>query len=68
MKDLIEALTIFQKYRDVPYPTHCEHDVLHVVCVHERLMNPEDAARLKKLSFCWEPDSDSWISMRFGSC
>ena len=31
MDDLITALTIFRKYSDTKYPTHCEHDTLYVL-------------------------------------
>lgn len=42
MKDLIEALTIFQKYKDVDYPTHCEHDVLYIMAVGRDEVSAED--------------------------
>lgn len=65
MKDLIEALTIFSKYTDAAYPTHCEHDELWVV-VDPVLVSSEDRARLAELSFL--PIDDAFHSFRFGSC
>jgi hypothetical protein len=47
---LIEALTIFTKYTDKEYVTHCEHDVLHVF-VDPNTVTPEDKDRLKVLGF-----------------
>jgi len=68
MKGLIEALTIFLKYGDVKYPTHCEHDVLMIVG-YGRDVSVEDAKRLEELGFSWSDDRDheGWISFRYGS-
>jgi hypothetical protein len=65
MRDLIEALTILQKYQVGDYPTHCEHDVLMVQASRE--VSPEDEKRLGELSFRWSDEYESWISYRFGS-
>jgi len=68
MKDLIEALTIFQKYKDVDYPTHCEHDALYIMEVGRDEVSAADAKRLEKLGFIWsEEDDGAWISFKFGS-
>ncbi len=68
MKDLIEALTIFAKYKDLHNPTHCEHDVLYIMGVTKDEISQEDAARLKELGFIWsESDGGCWKSFRFGS-
>jgi hypothetical protein len=68
MKDLIEALNIFLKYKDVKWPTHCEHDVLHIMEVTKEEVVAEDAARLEQLGFLWSVgDGGGWISFRFGS-
>ena len=68
MKDLIEALTIFQKYKDVRNPTHCEHDVLTIMAVGRDEVSAKDAKRLEKLGFIWsEEDDGAWISFKFGS-
>lgn len=68
MNDLIKALQIFAKYSDTRWPTHCEHDVLHVA-VNPKLVSEEDKEALEELSF--SPDSenpDGFCSYRFGSC
>lgn len=71
MKDLIEALTIFAKYTDAEFPTHCEHDVL-TVCVDPALVTAVDKARLEELGFHagkeGSDQEDSFYSFRFGSC
>lgn len=71
MKDLIEALTILAKYMDAEnkWPTHCEHDVLHVCGVNNEEVTDEDLKRLDELGFF--PDEDwegGFMSYRFGSC
>lgn len=70
MKDLIEALTIFLKYRDVDYPTHCEHDVLYIMDITEEEVSEEDKKRLDELGFHFSRHSErgpSWISFKYGS-
>lgn len=67
MKDLIEALTIFPKYSDTRWPTHCEHDVLSIVGITKKEMSKEDRDRVKKLGFNWNSDEEVWQSFRFGS-
>lgn len=68
MKDLIEALTIFAKYRDLRNPTHCSHDQLTVVGVGLLEVTAKDQERLNQLGFFWTEESDGyWISFRFGS-
>lgn len=66
MKDLIEALVIFLKYGDKHFPTHCEHDMLHVA-IDPELVSEEDMKRLKELSFTPD-DWNGFSSSRFGSC
>jgi len=66
MQDLIEALTIFAKYTDAHYPTHCEHDELQVA-VNPSDVSEEDLKRLEELSFIPD-DYDTFMSRRFGSC
>lgn len=65
MKDLIEALTIFAKYKNNENPTHCEHDVLYVVGITKEEVSEEDRARLDVLGFFYS--NDGWKSYRFGS-
>lgn len=81
---LIEALTIFRKYSNPEWPTHCEHDVLYVQSVLPSKMSAEDLKRLDELSF-FHPaldaleenikdyeeedyEHESWYSFSFGSC
>ncbi len=68
MKKLIEALTIFLKYRDEVYPTHCEHDVLCVVGIAEDAISEEDQKKLDELGgWFWNTEYDCWASYEFGS-
>lgn len=66
MDDLIKALTIFRKYTDAKYPTHCEHDVLYVM-VRPSEVSDEDKAELKELGFNPDEDLCNFQSFRFGS-
>jgi hypothetical protein len=66
MDQLIEALTIFRKYKNVARPTHCEHDVLYIMAVTEEEVSPEDQKRLEELGFFWSRE-ECWQSFRFGS-
>lgn len=70
MKDLIEALTILQKYMDPEnrWPTHCEHDVLYV-CGLIDPVSREDEKRLEQLGFTPSDEhKGTYKSFRFGSC
>ncbi len=67
MKNLIEALTIFSKYQNLDYPTHCEHDVLYIMGITEEEVSPEDKAKLEELGFLWEEDDEVWFSYLYGS-
>ena len=76
MDDLIEALTIFRKYKNERNPTNCSHDELAIMAVGFAEVSEEDKARLDKLGFFWsgddgdgnEEDEDGhWMSLRFGS-
>jgi len=69
LSDLIEALTIFQKYENPKYPTHCEHDEL-IMCgdYHPDKMSADDVKRLDELGFFWSDSEDGYFkSFRFGS-
>jgi len=71
MNDLIEALTILAKYANAEdkWPTHCEHDVLHVHCgIYHTAVSKEDQDKLNTLGFFWSEESECFISYRFGSC
>ena len=63
---LIEAFTIFKKYGDPKWPTHCEHDEL-TVCIDPSKVSEEDKARLDILGFKTSGEGDHFISFRFGS-
>lgn len=68
MDQLIEALTIFRKYKNVRHPTHCEHDVLMIMAVTQDEVSDEDQKRLDELGFHWsDADDGCWASYRFGS-
>jgi hypothetical protein len=67
MDKLIEALEIFKKYKNLPYPTHCEHDVLYVVGIYKDEVSDSDLARLDELHFFFSEDEDAFISFHFGS-
>ena len=65
MSDLIEALQIFLKYSNPDYPTHCEHDCLHICGIDPEEISTKDLKRLDDLGFY--KDGDGFISSRFGS-
>ncbi|MDD5008563.1 MAG: hypothetical protein PHC68_09245 [Syntrophorhabdaceae bacterium] len=72
MKDLIEALQIFLKYKNETYPTHCEHDVMYIMDVTKEEVSEEDRKRLGELGFIYDEDSDEgagegWMSFKYGS-
>lgn len=67
MDKLIEALTIFKKYANNDYPTHCEHDVLYVVGIEKDDVSKEDTKKLNELGFAWDSDVDCWGSFLYGS-
>lgn len=69
MDDLIEALTIFKKYKNLKWPTHCEHDVLYIIGIDASDVSNEDTEKLEELGFIVtdEFDEPSFISFRFGS-
>lgn len=68
MQDLIEALSILNKYAPDEAATHCEHDVLLVCGVPLEVVSADDRRRLKALGFSWCQEHDTWASYRWGSC
>lgn len=68
MQKLIEALTIFLKYAQEDFPTHCEHDILMVPSIDEDAISAEDKAALDRLGFFWSDEYECWASFRYGSC
>lgn len=67
MDDLIAALLIFKKYKNVQHPTNCSHDELAIMAVSEEEVTTEDAVELDRLGFIFSKSNDCWISFRFGS-
>lgn len=67
MDKLIEALQIFKKYKNLDYPTHCEHDVLIVVGIEQFEVSEEDTKKLEELGFRWNLEYDAFASYRYGS-
>ncbi len=67
MRELIEALTIFLKYGNPDYPTHCEHDEL-TVCIEPSLVSDEDKKKLDEFGFFVDEDMDCFKSFKYGSC
>ena len=65
MKELIEALQIFNRYQRAA--THCEHDVLSVCYVSREEVSEVDRKRLEELGFFWSAEIDAWSSFRWGS-
>lgn len=68
MENLIKALSIFLKYGNPDYPTHCEHDVLYVLCEEYSNISEEDKAELIELGFIYSEIEEHWYSFRYGSC
>lgn len=67
MKDLIEALQIFSKYKNPSRPTHCEQDVLYIsLDISPTMISEEDTKRLEQLGFF--VTDGYFYSHRFGSC
>ena len=67
MKDLIEALQIFLKYKNSKYPTNCTHDVLAIMEISREDVSDEDNEKLDKLGFFWSEEEGCYMSFRFGS-
>lgn len=67
MKELIEALNIFLKYGDKPYPFHCEHDEL-TVDYDPSNFSEEDIEKLEKLGFSSDKEERRFYSFKYGSC
>lgn len=67
MTDLIKALTIFAKYKNSEWPTHCEHDVLYIMDITFDEVSPDDRDELVRLGFDWDKTEDVWYSFKFGS-
>lgn len=66
MSILIKALAILIKYGDIPYPCHCEHDVLYIMVDPSKVSN-EDKEELSRLSFSANDALGCFYSYKFGS-
>jgi len=66
LSDLIKALQIFLKYRDVDCPTHCEHDVMVISSFTKDEISEEDRVALDKLGFHFSVTDGHWISYKYG--
>lgn len=67
MEELIKALSIFVKYRNDKYPTHCEHDIFMIGQITEDEISEEDQKRLAEFGFSWNSEYNCWASYRYGS-
>jgi len=67
MKELIEALQIFLKYGNSPYPTNCSHDVLAIMDITKEQISETDISRLNELGFFWSDKDHCFFSFKFGS-
>lgn len=67
MDQLIEALTIFRKYANLPWPTNCSHDELAIMGITREQVSDEDHARLYELGFIYSESNEVYISYKFGS-
>ena len=67
MSDLIEALTIFLKYGNPRYPTHCEHDVLSIMEIDPNAVTADDRDKLNDLGFFVSEADGCFQSFRYGS-
>lgn len=76
---LLTALQILNKYGNPKYPTHCEHDVLHICGIEPENISEEDKLELSELGFeiniegvydeenDYTPSESIIYSYRFGS-
>lgn len=67
MKKLIQALQIFQKYKDLDYPTGCEHDTMYIMGISKEEVIQEDIIELEELGFVWSDSDDCFYSFKYGS-
>jgi hypothetical protein len=67
MEDLIKALQIFMKYKNVKWPTNCTHDVMTIMDITREEVTKEDVEELDRLGFMWDETDEGFISFRFGS-
>jgi len=62
MEDLIKALQILLKYKDVDNPPNCIHDELIIMEIHQDEVSKEDIKRLDELGFYWDEEEEYFYS------
>lgn len=67
MTNLIKALQIFCKYKDLEWPTICEHDVLYIAGIHQTDVSEDDQKELETLGFDWSISDNCFVSHKYGS-
>ena len=67
MDDLIKALTIFRKYGNPHYSTHCSHGRLTICGIDPEDVTVTDELELRELGFVVSESDEAFISFRFGS-
>ncbi len=67
MENLIKALQIFLKYKNVDNPTNCSHDVLCIMDISQEEVSAEDIKTLDELGFFWSEEYECFASFRYGS-
>jgi len=67
LDELISALTIFRKYGNPKYPTHCEHDELTICGIDPANVSAEDISRLEEMGFIVNDAEGCFYSFRYGS-
>lgn len=69
MEDLIKALQILLKYGNPAYPTHCEHDVLHICGIDVSSVTAGDRDALERLGFYFDEGNEEagFYSFKYGS-
>jgi len=65
-EELIAAFTIFGKYTDTKWPTHCEHDVMQVGVEYDSVSD-EDKKALEALGFIEDTEYQMFKSYKYGS-
>lgn len=67
IRELIEALEIFERYIGDKYPTNCSHDQLYVD-VDPEIVSEADVIKLDELGFFVDEELSGFSSFKFGSC
>jgi transposase len=61
MENLIEALNIFKKYRNIDKPITCALKTLMIKEITKKMVSKEDQKRLNELDFKWDEEYSCWI-------